>query len=523
MKVKLLFVFVLVYSQIKAQYSEFKLYDNGLIYSEASMGKLKRIVDSLNLKFKVCDLSKKYYSNRQAIAHHLSLEGKKAKEAKADIEKNISFEDFVKKYPKTKVVEKLLVMTEHYKAYDNSDVLEFYNLELSERNNFRFYFRNKKESEVIHGNWIYEYTEKSEYSTESVEAYYIVKPFESLPLPQKYSKLIQYSDCLIDTTGVVFKKEATRGFEYYNDSIPNKARAFNRYVEAVLKRPDFDNDKFDVIMGMDTIDFERPNKRLSKKDRLAREKKAAIIEKEYELFGQKMEAWETARLTRLDSLKNHDPKFMAMLLDAYAEAKVTSATEDQFEEYVGMYVSKEAELELKRNRRVVGACSMDDSPRRHALSIAMLSAETTKWEIFLQSHLNIMNDRFDRVSDGSYAQQGRSTYIREIEDLDINVLDLLLGISLRVENPAQNHYYGSIGRLGRALSESKNKEAFEEKALTMIEDNELDTFNRLLIYFLFRNYNANLDNEFHQKRNMEKLKTSIGKLPDYVVNQIDLN
>lgn len=523
MKVKLIIAFLFGISQINAQYSEFKLYDNGLIYSEASMGKLKHIVDSLNLKFKVCDLSKKYYSNRQTIANHLSLEGKKAREAKADIENNISFEDFVKKYPKTNVLEKLVVIAEQYKDYEGKDVLEFFNLELSERDNFRFYFREKKESEVIHGNWIFSYNEKTKYSEEAIEAYYIVKPFESVVLPQKYSKLIQYSDCLIDTTATIFNENAKKTYRYYDESVPNKPRAFNDYVDNVLKRPDFDNEKFDVMIGMDTIDFERPNRKLSKKERLEREKRAAIIEKEYEKFGQKMEEWESLRLTRIDSLKNNDPNFMPRLLEAYEEAKVTSASEDQFEEYVGLYISKEAELALKRNRRVIGGCSMDDSPRRHALSIAMLSAETTKWEIFLQSHLNIMNDRFERVSDGSYAQQGRSTYIREIEDLNINVLDLLFGISFRVENAAQNHYYGSIGRLGRALSESNNKTEFEDKALAMIEDDELDTYNRLLVYFLFRNYNANLANEYHQKRNNEKLKASIAKLPDYVVNKIDLN
>ncbi|NNT72778.1 hypothetical protein HKT18_11175 [Flavobacterium sp. IMCC34852] len=523
MKVKLIIVFLFVISQIKAQYSEFKLHDNGLIYSETSMSKLKRIVDSLNLKFKVCDLSKKYYSNRQAIAHHLSLDGNKAKEAKADIEKNISFDDFIKKYPKTKVVEKLVVIANQYKDYDNKSVLEFFNLELSERDNFNFYFRDQNESEVIHGNWIYDYNEKGKYSGEGINAYYLVKPFESLLLPQKYSKLIQYSDCLIDTTATIFNENAKKTYRYYDESVPNKPRAFNDYVEKVLKRPEFDNEKFDVIMGMDTIDFERPNKKLSKKERLEREKRAVVIEKEFEKFGEKMDIWESSRLTRIDSLKNNDPNFMPKLLEAYAEAKINSASEDQFEEYVGLYISKEAELELKRNRRVVGGCSMDDSPRRHALSIAILSAETTKWEIFLQSHLNIMNDRFDRVSDGSWAQQGRSTYIREIEDLEINVLDLLFGISLRLENPAENHYFGSINRLGRALSESKNKTEFENRALAMIEDNELDTYNRLLVYYLFRNYNHNLEDENHQKTNMEKLKVSISKLPDYVVNKIDLN
>lgn len=513
---------MLVVIQVKAQNSEFKLHDNGLIYSDVAMGKLKHIADSLNLKFKVCDVNKKYYSNRQAIAHHISLEAKKVKEAKADIERNISFDEFVKKYPNAEVVERLVVIASSYKNYRDQNELHFFNLELSENNNFSLSFENKKESEVIQGNWIYDYNEKTKYSEEDIEAYYIVKPFESVELPKKYSRLIQYSDCLIDTSATVFTDKAKdSGVRYYSDK-PNKARDFNEYVSNVLKRPRFEFEMFDVLTGMDTIDFEHPNKKLSKKKRVESNKKRAIAEKEYEIFNQKMQAWEDHKLIKIDSLKSADASFMPKLMEAYTEAKENRSSDDQFEEYVGLYISKDAELEMKRNRRVIGGCSMDDSPRIHALNIALLSAETTKWEIFLQSHLNIMNDRFDRVSDGSWAQQGRSTYIREIEDLDINVLDLLFGISLRIDNAAKNHYYGSINRLGRALSESKNQTEFEAKSLAMIEDSELDIYNRLLIYFLFRNYNNYLPNEFQQKRNTEKLKASITKLPDYVASKIDL-
>lgn len=492
MKTKLIIVLMLVVGQLKAQDSEFELHDNGLIYSENAMGKLKHIVDSLNLKFKVCDINKKYYSSRQALANYISLEGKAAKLAIADIKKNISYAEFLKKYPKTETSEQLVVMSSKYKEYDGTDVIQYYNLELAKGDNFSLYFENQKETEFIHGNWIYQYEKKTSYSDEELTAYYLIKPFESFALPQKYARMIQYSDCLIDTAATVFTTNAKdSGVRYYNSDKSNKASEFNQYVDNVLKRPDYDFEEEDSL------------------------------ETKYEDFYAKLQAFEKKRLTRVDSLKNADRNFMPKLMEAYLETKNGKSSDDEFEEYVGIYISKDAELEMKRNRRVIGGCSMDQSPRIHALNIAILSAETTKWEIFLQSHLNIMNDRFDRVSDGSWSQKGRSTYIREIEDLDINVLDLLFGISFRIENAAENHYYGSIGRLGRALSESKNQTEFENQALTMIEDAELDIHNRLVIYFLFMNYNFHLPNEFHQKRNLEKLKLSVAKLPDYVYSKID--
>jgi len=512
---------MLVVGQMKAQHSEFTLHDNGLIYSENAMSTLKHIVDSLNLKFKSCDVNRKYYSKRQGIAHHILLEGKKVKEAKADIEKKISYEEFLKKYPTAEVTEKLLVIADTYKNYDNENVLQLFNLELSDNSNFNLSFENQKIDEVLHGNWIFNYSEKTSYSEEDISAYYFVKALESVEVPQKYSRLIQYSDCLIDTTATVFTINAKDSVRYYSGGA-NKSRAFNDYVSDVLKMPTFDFEKMDVLFGMDTINFEKPNKKLSKKKRIKSNKKRALVEKEYEIFNDKMKVWQDTRYSRIDSLKNNDANFMPKLVEAYNEAKATKVSDDAFEEYVGLYISREAALEMKRNRRVIGGCSMDDSPRIHALNIALLSAETAKWEIFLQSHLNIMNDRFDRVSDGSYAQKGRSTYIREIENLDINVLELLFGISFRIENAAENHYYGSINRLGRALSESAHQKEFEDQSLAMIEDSELDLYNRLLIYFLFSNYNYNLPNEFHQKRNLERLKESIVKLPDYVASKIDL-
>ncbi len=49
---------------------------------------------------------------------------------------------------------------------------------------------------------------------------------------------------------------------------------------------------------------------------------------------------------------------------------------------------------------------------------------------------------FDRMSDGSYAYAGRKTYLKELEELNLDVVDLILGLSLRAENMAEKHYVG---------------------------------------------------------------------------------
>lgn len=526
MKAKL-FMLLLFCNYGFSQSGEFEVYPNGLIYSDHSINKLKHIVDSLNLKFKVCEYNKVFKSVNQTKAKYVSLEKNKILEAKNDMDNNISYADFITKYPRAIVNEDLLVVKfKYFDKYDNSNKIYVDAVDFNDRNQFSI---TKNENEVlsffsasVKGKWLYEYHEKTKYSSESIDAFYFVEDFTSKNLQPKYNKLIQYADCMVDTTAQVFYDNSKESGVRYFDTIPRKFQKFTKYVDEALKKPNFSYEDYDVLIGMDTMNFEKPWKKLqmSKKERAKSEERRKLVEEKFERFKKEYDAWEEKRFSRIDSLKVNDKNFMPLFLEAYEESKSVKSSDDEFEEYVGRYVSKEAELEMKRNRRVIGGCSMDQSPRIHAFNIALLSAETTKWEIFLRSHLNIMNDRFDRVSDGSYAQKERKTYIRELEVLDINLLDLIIGISLRIENPSNNHYYSSINRIGRALSESKNKVEIENQLLQMVKDDSLDDYNRTLMYFLFDNYNHYLEDKNLQKENIVKLQEAVATLPSYISSKI---
>ncbi len=507
---------------LSAQNSEFKVYDNGLIYSESSVNKLKHIVDSLNLKFKICEFNKTFFPIGQAKANFVKLSKSDAVKAEKDLKNGISYSELKAKYPKGVYKEDLVVLKSNYTNYNNEERVDFSSLPLGKRGEQEIVTAEKKDidsyKDGFKGKWIFVFEDKTEYSKESLEAYYFIEEFKSKPISDKYARLIQYSDCLVDTTAQIFYDNAKDSGVRYLDTIQTKAQKFEIYIEQVLKKPTFDDEKFSLLYGFDEMAFDKKSKKKNKEDIVKKE----LIEKDFEIFHKNLNKWETLRLVRVDSLRKADKNFDLMLNEALAEAKITKSSDDQFEEYVGRYVNKGEELELKRNRRVIGGCSMDDSPRVHALNIAILSAETIKWEIFLRSHLNIMNDRFDRVSDGSYAQAARSTYIKEIEVLDINVLDLILGISLRIENPSKNHYYSSINRVGRALSETENPQLIENSLLDMIGDNDLDDYNRVLMYYLFENYNYNLKDENAKKLNQSKLQLAVAKMPIYISSKINL-
>ena len=470
-----------------SQDTEFGKSDNGLIYTDSTVKQLKFIVDSLNLKFRVCELNRTYLSKLQAKAHFISLESGKVKDAKKDIEANILFDDFIKKYSKTEIERELLVVKFKYKNYQEKDVIEFSSVGLSNKYEHEFNFEENLNNynKPLKGKWVYKYYNKTDYSKESIDAFYFIEEFSQQPMPEIYSRMVQYSDCMVDTSTQIFYDNAKRSDSRYSNNEHSNVKDFINYIHKSTKRPGYD-------------------------------------EKDYDNYVKNFQIWDSIRTSVVDSLKAKDSKFDKLLSDAVKEASDKGGSDDEFEEYVGRYYSKKTELELKRNRRVVGGCSMDNSPRVHALNIAMLSAETVNWEIFLRSHLDIMNDKFERASDGSYAWGARKTYIKELEVLDINVLDLLLGISLRIENPSNNHYYGSIGRLGRALSETNEASEIEAKMLQMISDNELDDYNRILIYYLFLSYNYNLESKERQSENKKKLMIAVKTLPEYLETKITI-
>ncbi len=107
--------------------------------------------------------------------------------------------------------------------------------------------------------------------------------------------------------------------------------------------------------------------------------------------------------------------------------------------------------------------------------------------------------------------------------MGINVTDLFLGISLQIENPSQNHYYGSIRRLGRALSETKYADEVETAMLNMIEDDELDDYNRIAIYYLFLNYAHHVEDESRKEQSLARLKMSVMTLPGYLKRRINVD
>ena len=482
-----------------SQQPEFKVYANGLVYSDTTMQQLKHIVDSLNIKFRHCDLNKKYYSAEQGIAHYIDLLSSNAPEAFRDMQQGISFNDFIEKYKLSTIDSNLLLTRTRQKSARLVDI-DYYTMHRPD-DNYQpdialchtppgAVEEDRYSIKGIKDNWMFDYTKPGNKNVNTrLRAFYIARPLAVTLIPDKYAKLILYSDCMVDTTAGIFYPGAWDDYTSYlfrKDSLHTYARidAFNNYISRqIANLPEKYHLKISAYKEWGFIDS---------------------MQKKYVR----------------DSLST-DPTFRQLLSEAVNEAlRFKVQTGDYFEYFTAEYYSKSAALTMKRNRKVFGSCSMDQSPRIHAINIAMLAAETANWEVFLRAHLDVMNDRFERASDGNYAWAARNTYIKEIEDLDIDVQDLMLGISFSAGNAPANHYFGNIGRLGRAFAETKYKKSLEEKLLSMISDSQLDDYNRFRMRCLFLNYTYYLPAREDRLACLQKLEKADKTLPSCITSKI---
>lgn len=473
-----------------AQRYEFHKYDNGLIYPDTTLAKLKPIADSLQLAFPKVALNKKYLSQLHIKAHFVSFSKNKPQvlEAIKDILANIPFHQFEQKYPDAEFKKELLIIKSKYVNHQKKNITGFSSIQPGNSRSYNLKFKDTpgEHDKPLQGKWLCDYDTIG--SSPSLKAFYCIEEFSPKPLPDYYAKWIQYATYLTDTIGVFHYPDTftNENCEYdwdcdYNDS--SAVGVFIAYMYSATQKPPAYS-----RIGDD--------------------------------YQNKFKEWYAVWPMRLDSLYRNDPQFDMLLAEAIKVAIVQGNSTYELEACAQRYYNPGVVLELKRNHNIMGSSSTDRSPRGHTLNIATLSADIYNWPIFLRSHLNLLNDNFTRKTDGSYAWEERNTFIKELEVFDIHVTDLLLGTALRIDNPGNHHYYGKIMRIGRALSETSQPAEVENKLLQMISDKHLDDYNRILMYYVFTNYNKRLKDKVRKTQNDEKLLVAVKALPNYLAQKI---
>lgn len=462
---------------VLAQQTEFTIHSNGLIYNEQTMNRLSHIVDSMHIRFRNCEPHEyKSLAQGPATYFHLRTNVSQAREA---IDNNITPEAFLTRFPEATMERRPWIVKSGYNGYDDARFVQYFSLPLRNEEQFELDIQYQPSQDKIKG-WVYRQDD------DGLSALYL--DLEEQSLPFGHAHLVQYVDCMIDSTATLYlTRESDMDYEQHDQGTKaSEFLSFANNFEGKPQEPDIDWNK----------------------EREARMK--------YAKFQKQYEEWDHKRLQALDVKMKAEPAHLELLRSAAQETILRRSGDPALEFYVERYLSPVEALQMKRLRRVMGLCSMDHAPRLHAVDICRLAAETAQWDIFLRAHLDIMNDNFSRATDGSYAWAGRGTYLKELEALNIQATDLLLGTCLLASNTGDNHYYGDIGRIGRALAETANKTALENRLLIMIQDPKLDRFNRLRMAYLFDNYNYYLKDEDRKKNNKENFFKAVDSLPDKV-------
>lgn len=404
------FLFISCNGQANSIRGEFATNSNDLLYNDKDMKSLRFIVDSLNLRFKTCDLNKTYYAYPQTSVYYVSFKSadNNLKKIIEEIENKTGFYQLVSAFPS---YISYVDSTELFIRTDTrNDDKGYYYLQGNPGSGYEQVRLDKKNNPTgnIINDWVYDYSPKDKYSKEySLTCRYFPQQWKQSVIPDKYSRLILYVDCMIDTLASVFLTDKFSGGWYDKD----EKKVYSNLEELA--------DYLDEKMSE-----ENNNKQLKK------------LREPQKIFAAK-------------ELKD-DAVFRALLaktIDDYVKNKTPDQDLESLASEMDMY---DKALLMKRCYRIMGSCSQDTRPREHARDIAILAAQAHSWDIFLRAHLDIMNDRFERASDGSYAWGERKTYLKELEELNLNIVDLMLGLTLRSENVANNHYYGTIWRMGWA-------------------------------------------------------------------------
>jgi hypothetical protein len=457
-----------------------------LLYSEQAIKRLKKEIELKNANFDAGVNNEALISLPQGIAAHLFVEGvnvtrvKKLVEANADWER---VEEILGSKEKTDSV--------YFVKFKTSEGVDFYPLELSQYSRGPIRSQDPHEySADLTGKWLISYQPQTKYNKETLEALFIRHDVASKNLPLSAITCIRYADHLIDTNTTIFTKAARNNAEMFDYGKNPVVEKLMRLTHDFPGKPEWSNDN---------------------------------DEKSYEKYHITYNAWEKARRNFVEEKLSKTNEFRTLLNEAYQEVTKNDTAKhhfmDELEIYVEKYISASAALDLKRKRIVIGGCSMDDRPIQHAANIARLAGESCCMEIFMRSHLNILYDRFDRRSDGNYAEPGRETYARELEVIGTRLEYLIPGTLLTARNLSENHYRGQVHRAGRAMAELESRKKVYEEVERLIQNPNLDVYNRILLIFLAKSYNSYLVESKHTleaKQNLLNLKKSLDAFPDYL-------
>ncbi len=212
-----------------------------------------------------------------------------------------------------------------------------------------------------------------------------------------------------------------------------------------------------------------------------------------------------------------DIDFQRLLKAATTEALHYGGSNEILEYYVQEYLSPKMALQLKRSRRLLN----EQSNREHLLHIANLAAKTGDWAVFIRAQMAVLWLRREAAED-SKAWHQRSTYIRELEAMGLDVSKFITGLGLEFHQSPKNHIFIDDKKMPALIREAKDSEAWAEKLLETIGSDALDWHNRVLAYNVFREYVRELPKAAMRTIWLEKLRQATQFFPTPLAERLEL-
>ncbi len=471
------------------------LFSQNQIIDDEDIPKLNVIIKSLEKEYRNSK-TPILKSLPQTVGNYFEIVTEKPEEFISFLQKANTFKELKDKFTALQVDEELLVIKTEYIDSENKNIIEIKSFEIGRNSDHsisddyrklqRLYFDLESQKVRVYYS-AYKASTWSEHNGATIiSGFYLNRPFEEIDIPNVYADWVYYTDVMVKPETSIFYKNEERK----DNSI--------EYSQTII----------DSLINYYEI---KTNKPINQE------------EKDYDIYKKEIEFWESERNRFSDSLYNKDKHFKELLLKSLSYAEKNKVSNGDLEYFTARLISKKRALNLMRQHREVGSCSLDDSPLIQQKKIAKLAVQTQNWNVFIKSFLNVMNDFVSRNANSNIATNARKTYIEELAKLDIDINKILLGSNFRIEDTIRTHYFSDGAKVAKAYANlpDKYQKYFEKNINKILKSKEIDAFNKLHFYNTYKYYQYFLRDTIKQKEVRIAIKEIIPFLPFEIKSRIE--
>lgn len=414
------------------------------IYSVEVREKLKELYHKKADSFYKCYYQDEYTSLAWASVTYLEIYSGRQDQFKSHLRAGVNIDSLKAWYRELTITENVLAIKYDYTGYNgqrksniityNSLNTEEFDLDQNEENTFAIGSTYKKRQQ-------------------GTNAIILPNKWHVQALNQTCNSLINYVDCMISNCTQIY------------DYLDSDSRSVNNnvydplfdYIDVLVPKPVYEQQK-----GYTNDLYSK-----ARAQRNTRKKKAYIEQ----------------RKRTIQQSSKEDLQFKKLYQQAIDIWQLDAIGSEKLENIVEQVGDIELALQMKRKRRVVGYCSMDNGPANHLKSIATLSALAADWDLFIKTHMHLINDRFESAVYSSYGEESRNTPIHDLESIGLEPDKLFVGSLLRAQDTKENHYFSNFSRIARAISQLSKPSASIELLVSIVNDTSADIPNRINAWY----------------------------------------